>query len=377
MIRLESLDGVLRKARDTDLPALIWVAGDETLLVLEAADAVRQAARSLGYTEREVLQVDRGFRIETLLEHTQSLSLFSSRKLIELRFAGKPGKEIAEALAEALSHWPTDVRLLVTSARLDRAAQATAWFGRLSPLGLFVGIEEVPRARLPDWIASRLARQRQTADPDTLRLIAERVEGHLLAAEQEVRKLGLLLPEGSLDARKVREVVLDVARWDAFDLVDAALAGDARRCLRCLQGLRSEGVAVPIILWALADAIRSLGQVQRSVSSGQPLAGALRSARFWGERERLAPIALRRLDVPGLRALLRACARADRMTKGLEDGDDWQALESIALALAGAPVLSLTGASTRLGAATRPGTVPGARTEPAPSGPPLTSRSAS
>lgn len=342
MIRLESLDAALRKAQASDLPTLVWVAGDEALLVLEAGDAVRQTARALGYQEREVLTVERGFRIESLLEHTRSLSLFSSRKLIELRFTGKPGKEIAQSLADALTDWPADVRLLVTSARLDRAAQSSAWYARLSTLGLFVGIDEVTRARLPDWIAARLARQKQSADPDTLRFMAERVEGHLLAADQEVRKLGLLLPEGPLDAGKVREVVLDVARWDAFDLVDAALAADTRRCLRCLHGLRSEGVAVPVILWALADVIRNLGLAQRLVRGGQPLASALRSARFWGDRERLAPIALRRLDAHQLKALLRACARADRMTKGLEDGDDWQALESIALALAGAPVLALS-----------------------------------
>ena len=206
MIRLEALEGLLKRARDQDLPNCLWLAGDEPLLILESADAIRQTARTLGYTEREVLQVERGFRIETLREHTQALSLFATRKLIELRFTGKPTKEIAEELAEMLTHWPSDVRLLVTSARLDRSAQSTAWFARLAPLGVFVGIDEVPRNRLPDWIGTRLARQGQTADIDTLRLIAERVEGNLLAADQEVRKLALLLPGGAPGAREVRAV---------------------------------------------------------------------------------------------------------------------------------------------------------------------------
>ncbi|MFN5882087.1 MAG: DNA polymerase III subunit delta [Burkholderiales bacterium] len=341
MIRLDALQSLLGRASAQGLPAVIWLAGDETLLVLEAADAVRRTARALDYTEREVLTVERGFRIESLLEHSQALSLFATRKLIELRFSGKPGKEIAESLAQALVDWPEDVRLLVTSPRLDRAAQASAWFGRIEACGIVVGIDEVSRSRLPEWLGQRLARQGQKADAETLRLIAERVEGNLLAADQEVRKLGLLMPQGALDARQVREAVMDVARWEAFDLVDAALAGDAARSLRCLQGLRSEGTAVPVVLWALADAVRSLDRVQQAMASGQSMATAMRAARIWGERERLVPNALRRLTSARLARMLRECARADRMTKGLEDGDDWQALESVALALAGAPVLDL------------------------------------
>jgi DNA polymerase-3 subunit delta len=341
MIRLEALQGLLARAPDHGLPAVLWLAGDEPLLLLEAADAIRASARTLGYSEREVLNVERGFRIESLLEHSQALSLFASRKLIELRFGGKPGKEIAQALADALQNWPEDVRLLVSSPRLDRATQSSTWFSQIESCGVVVGIDEVGRTRLPEWLAARLSRQGQRADAQTLKLIAERVEGNLLAADQEVRKLALLLPEGPLDARAVREAVLDVARWDAFDLVDAALAADAPRSLRCLHGLRSEGVAVPVVLWALADAVRSLMRVQQGLNSGQAMGSALRAARIWGERERLVPGALRRLTQAQLTRLLRECARADRMTKGLEDGDDWQALESIALALAGAPVLAL------------------------------------
>lgn len=330
MIRLEALQGLLARAPDHGLPAVLWLAGDEPLLLLEAADAIRASARTLGYTEREVLNVERGFRIESLLEHSQALSLFASRKLIELRFGGKPGKEIAQALADTLQNWPEDVRLLVSSPRLDRATQSSTWFSQIESCGVVVGIDEVGRTRLPEWLAARLSRQGQRADAQTLKLIAERVEGNLLAADQEVRKLALLLPQGPLDARAVREAVLDVARWDAFDLVDAALAADA---------LAAQ--AVPVVLWALADAVRSLMRVQQGLNSGQAMGFALRAARIWGERERLVPGALRRLTQAQLTRLLRECARADRMTKGLEDGDDWQALESIALALAGAPVLAL------------------------------------
>lgn len=340
MIRLDALQGLLARAPDKGLPAVLWLAGDEPLLLLEAADAVRRAARDLGYTEREVLNVERGFRIESLLEHSQALSLFASRKLIELRFAGKPGKDIAQGVADALQGWPEDVRLLITSPRLDRAAQSGSWFSQIEACGVVVGIEQVGRARLPEWLAARLSRQGQRADAQTLQLIADRVEGNLLAADQEVRKLALLLPEGPLDPRQVREAVLDVARWDAFDLVDAALAADAPRSLRCLHGLRSEGVAVPVVLWALADIVRSLLRVQQAVAMGQPIGAALRAARIWGDRERLMPGALRRLTQARLTRLLRECARADRMTKGLEEGDDWQALESIVLALASAPVLA-------------------------------------
>lgn len=327
-----------RLSRGGALPPLVWIATDETLLGLEAADAVRAAARAAGYDERRVFHVERDLPLQELLHEIDSPSLFASRRLIELRLSGKAGKGTGDVLADLVPRIGDDVRLLVSGPRLDRQATESPGFARIDRAGWVVAIAEVDRAALPDWIGARLARQGQRADPATLRLITDRVEGNLLAADQEVRKLALLLPAGPLAADAVRAAVLDVARWDVFDLVEAALVGDVQRALRCLQGLRAEGTAGPVILWALADALRTLLRVDAALGQGRPLAQALRDARVWGPRERLVPAALRRTTPALRRRLLRDCARADRILKGLARGDDDAALRAIVLGVAGASV---------------------------------------
>jgi DNA polymerase-3 subunit delta len=339
-LRDAQLDAALAKTGGVP-PPVTWIASDEPLLMLEAADRVRAAARGAGFDERQVFHVDRSFRVDALAAEAGALSLFASRRLLELRFTGKPGKELGEALADAVEALPEDVRLLATSPRLDKATAESAWFGRLARLGWYVAIPVVERDRLPTWIGERLARDGRRADAATLRLIAERVEGNLLAARQEVDKLALLFPQGVLDADAVRAAVLDVARWDAFDLVDAAVAGDAPRALRCLAGLRAEGTAVPVVLWALAEAVRTLARAAGARDAGRPVGQALREARVWGDRERTYAAALRRLDTATLRRLLRACARTDRIAKGVADGDEWLSLEAVVLVLAGASSLAL------------------------------------
>lgn len=323
-------------------PAVVWVASDEALLRLEAADRVRTTARAAGFDERTVFHADRYFRPEALQHEAGSISLFASRRLLELRLTGKPAKELGEALAAIVEGLPADARLLVTGPRLDKATTRLAWFERIDRAGWVVEIPVVERERLPRWIGERLAAGGQQADADTLRLIADRVEGNLLAARQEVAKLGLLCPPGRLEPEAVRAAVLDVARWDAFDLVDAALAGEVTRALRCAAGLRAEGAAVPVVLWALAEAVRVLLRMTDAREAGRPVAPVLAQARVWGDRERAYHAAARRLDGATLRRLLRACGRTDRMTKGVLDGDDWQALEAIVLGLAGAVSLGLT-----------------------------------
>lgn len=340
ILRDHALAGALERARGVP-PPIVWIASDEPLLLLEAADLLRGAARAAGFEERSVFHVDRWFRPELLMQEADALSLFASRKLLELRLVGKPTKELGEALAEAAPRLPDDVRLLVTGPRLDKTTKSGAWFGRVEQAGWLVEIAVVERDRLPGWIGERLARGGQQADPPTLQLIAERVEGNLLAAKQEVAKLGLLLPQGRLEFEAVRAAVLDVARWDAFDLVDAALSGDAERAMRCAAGLRAEGAAVPLVLWAVAEAVRTLGRMVNARDAGRPVAPVLAQARVWGDKERVYHAAARRLDARRLRLLLRACGRADRMTKGVLAGDDWQALEAIALGLAGAASLAL------------------------------------
>ncbi len=337
MMRLEALNAELGK--QSPLAPIIWIASDEALLRIETCDQVREAARRQSFTERQVFQVERGFKLDLLLAEANATSLFASRRLLELRLTGKPGKELGDALALAVSKLPEDIRLLVASPRLDRATTESGWFGKVMRQGWVVAIPVIDRARLPAWIGERLARSQQRAEGAVLQLIAERVEGNLLAAEQEVRKLALLLPPGQLDPQAVRAAVLDVARWDVFDLVEAALSGDTARTVRCLAGLRAEGVALPVLLWALADTVRTLLRLTVAQAEGRPLAQALRAARVWGERERLYPVALRRLNRPTVLSLLKQCARADRACKGLGHHDPHQAIEAIALTLASAPAL--------------------------------------
>lgn len=335
-VRAEGLAAALGRG----VPALVWIHGDEPLLVQEAAQSVRQALRPAGFDERQVFDAGRGFRPDALLAEAGALSLFASRRLIELRLAGKPTKEIGQALAEAASRCTDDTRLLVCGPRLDRAATETAWFAAIDRVALVVPVWPVERAQLPQWIATRLARQKQRADRATLELIAERVEGNLLAAHQEIGKLGLLFPEGELPPEETRAAVLDVARYDAFDLVAAALSGDAPRALRSLDGLRAEGVAEPLVLWALADALRTLLRLHEARAAGRPPAQAMREARVFGSRERLFEQALRRLDAERIRDALHLAARTDRMIKGLDRADAWQGLEALSMTLADAPTLA-------------------------------------
>jgi DNA polymerase-3 subunit delta len=320
------------------LPPLTWIDGDEALLVIEAADRVRATARAAGFEQRDVFTVDRGFGADALLAQTTSMSLFATRRLIELRLASRPTREFGEALERALASLDDDTRLLVCSPRLERAVTETAWFGALARRIVREPIAPVGVAQLPAWIGSRLGAQRQQADPDTLRLIAERVEGNLLAAHQEVLKLGLLQPPGRLDPEAVRASVLGAARYDAFGMAQAMVAGDAARALRALDGLRAEGQPAPLVLWALADAIRSLLRLSQARDAGHNPASMTRELRLFPPRDRLFLAALRRLDSTALSAGLQEAARIDRIVKGLVAADPWQAMAALVARMAGIPI---------------------------------------
>jgi DNA polymerase-3 subunit delta len=325
----------LQSLLDRGMPPIVWIHGEEPLLAIEAGDRVRSAARAAGLEERVVFEVDRSFKPAMLAAEAGAMSLFGARKLIELRFAGKPGKEIGETIATCLAGLDESVRLLVVSPRLDRSSTETEWFSAIDRRGAVVAVYPVDRRELPRWIATRLAAQGQRADAQTLERIAERVEGNLLAAHQEVRKLGLLFPQGELPAQAARSAVMSVARFDAFGLVDAMLGAEAARCRRGLAGLQAEGEAAPLLVWALADAVRALLRLHEAAAAGRPLQPILRQARVFGPRERLFTSALSRLPVSRLRAALQRLARIDRMVKGASPGDPWKALEHLMLGLSG------------------------------------------
>ncbi len=331
-LRVEELERHLARS----LATLYIIHGDEPLQSLEAADAIRATARARGYTEREVLACERGFDWNQLLVSGASLSLFSSKKLIELRIpSGKPGTEGAAAIVQYCTALSADVLTIVTLPRLDRRAQDTAWFKALTQGGVLINTFHIERAQLPQWIAARLARQKQKADRETLQFIADCVEGNLLAAHQEIQKLGLLFAAGELDFESVRGAVLNVARYDAFKLNEAMLAGDRARLARMLDGLKSEGEAPPKILWVLAEEIRAVAKVQAGMASGENLQQMFRANRVWGDaRQRLVTEAARRFQPAALGRALRHAARIDRTVKGLARGDVWDELLQLCLRFA-------------------------------------------
>ena len=321
-LRADALDAHLAKG----LARLYVVYGDEPLLAQEAADRIRAAARAAGFTERNVFTVERSFDWSALLGATQSMSLFGDRQLIELRIpTGKPGKEGGEALKALAASDNPDVLALIALPRLDGATQKTAWFTALVDAGVAVRIDPVERAQLPNWIAQRLAAQKQrvVAGEDgkrALQFIAERVEGNLLAAHQEIQKLGLLYPAGELTFEQIHDAVLNVARYDVFKLNEAMLTGDVARLARMLDGLRGEGEATVLVLWAIVEEIRTLARIKRGLAAGKPLAMLTRENRVWGPRERLIGPALQRVDERSLERALALAAKLDRQVKGLSGG---------------------------------------------------------
>lgn len=248
---------------------LYVVTGDEPLLALEAADAIRAAVRAAGYTDRKLLSVERSFDWGQLAAAGAGMSLFGDKTFIDLRIpGGKPGKDGAKALeahaqAAGATGLDSDAATLITLPKLDRAQLNSAWFTALSQHGVTIQAMAVERAALPAWIGERLARQKQNADRETLNFIANKVEGNLLAAHQEIQKLGLLQPEGKLEFEAVRDAVLNVARYDVFKLSEAWLANDWPRFRRMLEGLKGEGEAPPLVLWAMTDDIRALAKIRR------------------------------------------------------------------------------------------------------------------
>lgn len=339
-IRADQLSAQLARG----LRPLYTVYGDEPLLVQEAADAIRAAARAAGCTERSVHTVAGAhFDWSGLLGAACELSLFASRQLIEVRIpSGKPGKDGSEALQRYCQHLGDDDITLVLLPRLDRTQQGSAWFGALDAAGLVVRIDPVDRRTLPVWIAQRLATQGQrVADGEegqrTLAFFADRVEGNLLAAHQEITKLGLLHPPGVLSREQVESAVLNVARFDVFKLGEAVLAGQTARALRMLDGLQAEGEAAVLVHWTLAEDIRLLRRLQQMTARGTPVAMALRDLRVWGAKEKLVERVAPQLDAAQLDALLAAAQICDGLVKGLRHPDwpaePWAGLRRLVLML--------------------------------------------
>ena len=326
------------------LRSLYVLHGDEPLMQQEAADAIRAAARAQGYTERSVHTVSGAhFDWSEVLAAGGSLSLFADKQILEVRIpSGKPGKEGSVAIQQlAASAQDNDSTLtLVTLPRLDAATRKGAWFGALENGGVSIQMDPVDRNALPQWIAQRLQQQGQRVvageeGQRTLQFFADRIEGNLLAAHQEIQKLGLLHPPGELSQAQVAAAVVNVARYDVFKLSESVLSGQVSRVQRMLDGLQAEGEAAVLVHYTLAEDIRALKRVKDAMLAGKPLPMALREQRVWGPRERLFERVLPRMTESRLNGLLQAAHQVDGIVKGLKvpdwPTDPWQALQRLAV----------------------------------------------
>jgi len=320
---------------DKKLARLYLIAADEPLLVAEATDLVRRAALAQGFDERKLHFVERGFRWEQLAGGGDTLSLFAARRIVEIRMSsprpGDAGGKALRALAE--SEDPDQVVIISIHARLDQNAQKSVWVNTIARHGVVVDIRPASRAELPRFIAGRARSKGLAIDTDAAELLADRVEGNLLAADQELTKLALIVDDGRVHVDNVLAAVATSARYDVFRLSDAVLAGDLKRAMTVLDGLRTEGVAPPLVLWALAREISLLSQLKHAEAKGENLGSLMGKLRIWQSRQPLVRSALARYSDERLAALLEQTARVDRAVKGQDRQPDWEALTGLVIDL--------------------------------------------
>ncbi|MFK7852507.1 MAG: DNA polymerase III subunit delta [Granulosicoccus sp.] len=310
--------------------------GDEPLQIMEIGDRLRVCAKQAGFDERQVIVATEDADWSAFRESADSLSLFAERRLIELRLpTGKPGRAGSEVLKQYCQAPPDDVLLLVTSAKLDRGGSNSAWFKAIDKIGVTMALWPIAPAQLGPWLAQRLLKHGLRAESDALSLIVERVEGNLLAANQEVERLALLYPAGSLTRDQVMSAVADSARYSIADLSSAALNGQSLRALRVLAGLRDEAVAEVLILWSLTQEIRAAARAAEATAAGVALEAALKSAGVWANRAGPLKTALARHQAPAWLSMLSQCSNLDRQIKGQAPGSVWDGFETLVTQLAG------------------------------------------
>ena len=335
-IRPEQLQSHLSK----ELLAVYVISGDEPLLAQESADAVRLAARNKGFSGREVFHGEGKFDWGQLHNEANALSLFTEKKIIEVRISnGKPGDKGSKAICELCTNPNPDNLLLVILPKLERAAQNSKWVKALESSGAHIQVWPITGEQLPRWIKQRLLESNITANQQAVEILAERVEGNLLAAVQEIEKLKLLAIDGKVDAIMMSSVVADSARYNLFEFVDKVLAGDAQSAARSLRGLHSEGTDAIPLLWAITRELRILIKASEQISQGESRDRALKNAGVWEKRLPLFRTAIQRCSAPHLRMLLYQAGAIDRGIKGMRKADVWDELTTLVLSLAGSQTL--------------------------------------
>ncbi|MCX4026007.1 DNA polymerase III subunit delta [Endozoicomonas sp. SM1973] len=333
-IRIDQLPSHLKP-----LKPIYLIASDEPLQQIEAVDQVRAAARNQGFTERELFHAETSFDWDLLLESANALSLFADRKLIELRIPnGKPGEKGNKALEAYCQNPSPDNILLVITPKLDGAIQRSKWFKKLDQLGIFLPIWPVEPSRLPNWLKQRFQQAGLSASPEAIELLTDRIEGNLLAASQEIEKLKLLAIDGKVTATHITDSVSDSARYDVFGLVDAALQGDIRHCLRIISGLKAEASETTLILWALTREVRNLSEFSYLVHQGNSVDQVCKQLKIWPKRKPLIQQAARRHREKDFRSMLQHAAEIDTAIKGLIKENVWDELTQLTLKLAGAQI---------------------------------------
>ncbi|MES2579977.1 MAG: DNA polymerase III subunit delta [Pseudomonadota bacterium] len=317
------------------LAPLYVLVGDEPLALSECLDSIRHVARKAGANERNSYIVERNFNWQQINQFAQALSLFSALRILEIHIPnGKPGVEGGKVLAELSANSIPDTTTIIVLPTLERDAKNSAWFGALQKAGVVIDLKEISPAQLPTWLAARLALQNQSTDAISLAFIAHQVEGNLLAAHQEIQKLALLYPAGEISHEAVREAVLNVSRFDAFQLGDAVLAGDAARVTAILQGLQDEGEQVVAVMNPLMWVLRPLVRIKQAEARKENITTAMTNARIYGDRQNLVKRALGRLSLRQLEAALQKLCDIDKTAKGMMQGDAWLELSRLCFGLA-------------------------------------------
>lgn len=321
--------------RDALKPVYL-LSGDEPLLVDEALEVLRAAAVEQGYTERERHVVERSFDWDGLASGLQTMSLFAERRVIEVRLpTGKPGMDGSRFLVEAVTNPVADTVIFVITPKLDKSGRQSKWATSIEKHGVSLPLFAPGTNELPGWLTGRLSAAGLDIERDALQLLVSQVEGNLLAAKQEIDKLALLAADGRVTIDTVRTSVADGARFDVFQLGDAALAGQTARVARILYGLEKEGVAAPLVVWSLVRESQALAEVLFRLAAGQSTGQALAKAGVWRDRQPLFRKAIRGRDVSFARRLVAGASRTERIVKGSLQGRPWNALLELAMMLAG------------------------------------------
>ncbi|MCK9635928.1 MAG: DNA polymerase III subunit delta [Methylobacter tundripaludum] len=327
-LKPEQMAAALQK----DLAPVYFISGDESLQLGEVADAIRAAARKAGYDSRDVLVADAGFSWNELMESAGSLSIFADKKIIDLRLpTGTPGTDGAKALIDYCERVPEDTLLLITAAKLAGASLKSRWFQALDKVGCVIQVWPLEGQDLIRWLQQRMQRRGLQAEMEGIKILASRIEGNLLAAAQEIEKLYVLYGAGQLSNQQIFDVVADSSRFDVFKLMDGVLAARVGRILKILSGLRSEGIAAPVVLWAVTREARALIRIKQALAQGQNRALVFKNNQIWDKRQQLVSDALSRLTDGDLNSILVLSAKADRQIKGRQQGEPWETLLDICL----------------------------------------------